>query len=190
MLTREDLYMRSDGAKIPRNIWNALVDAVFAGRLTSVVGGEISGGSGGGTTLHVRSGGGGGGVKTPFKLTGLIVEEAAYIRVRPGLVDNIVPTINGVSIAGFTGSPLAPPKLAVSGATGQVWIKNTLDAAGTITESIIESGADMPADTETLAYRILGSFTSDDGVFTSVTSLLTTNQSHKRCGGVSTWGSA
>lgn len=144
-----------------------------------------------GTTGKVRraSGGGGATIIPPFTPEDASEGETLKISFTPGLVDRFIPTIDGVSLASFTGAPPAPPKITVAGAEGQVWIKNTLDAAGTITESIIETGAALPADTETIAYRPLATFTTDEGAFTSLVGLLNTNQNHKRCGGVSTWGS-
>lgn len=123
----------------------------------------------------------------PFTLSGSIVSGAAYISCTPGLIDNIVPTMGGTSLAS-----VPAPKIAVAGADGQLWIKNTLDDTGSIIASIVEAGGAMPEDDEDgdFCYRLLGSFTSASGQFTSVWSALQTNQSHKRCGGVSIWGQA
>lgn len=121
----------------------------------------------------------------PFKLTGFIESGTAYIRVYPGLIDNIVPTIGGVSLV-----RIPAPSVAVSGAAGVLWVKCTLDATGGITNAIIETGSALPEDDENYAHRMLGSFTSASGQFTSIWSALNTNQSHKRCGGYSTWGAA
>jgi hypothetical protein len=110
--------------------------------------------------------------------------------VNLGLVDNIVPKIDGVFLSSRIGMPPAPPKIAVTGTSGQVWLECTLDAAGTITNVIVGTGATMLPDTTSIAYRLLGTFTSADGQFTSVLSALNTNQTHRRCAGTSTWGSA
>lgn len=132
----------------------------------------------------------GGGVGHPFKLTGITEPEHAYIRVSLGLVDNLIPKIDGVFLSFQIGTPPAPPKIEVHGPSGQVWLKCTLDAAGTITGVVVETGETMPADTMSTAYRLLGTFTGISGEFTSVLSVLRTNQSHRRCNGTSTWGSA
>jgi hypothetical protein len=124
---------------------------------------------------------------TPFTLSGLVEGTPGVLKitVSPGLVDNIVPTIDGEFLVS-----LPAPKLTLTGENGEIWLKNTLDARGVITESIVQSGDEMPEDDEDgdFAYRLVGTFTSTDGAFTSLVSLLTTNQNHRRCNGSSTWG--
>ena len=128
---------------------------------------------------------------TPFKLRGEIVAAvppspaAAFITVFPGLVNNIVPKIGSVSLV-----TVPAPKITVTGATGQVWLKCTLDANGEITEVIVDTGETMPDDSDEFAYRLLGSFTSASGQFTNIWSALQTNQAHGMCAGINRWARA
>jgi hypothetical protein len=172
-------------------IWlNALADEIERvekgrPRLNAGVNVLIDEGPEGFTITGTATGDGGSSPDLPFQLTGFIEADTAYISCTPGLIDDIVPTMGGISLLN-----LPAPKIAVTGASGVLWVKNTLDAAGVITASIIEAGSAMPANSSVLAYRMLGSFTSASGQFTSVVSLLHTNQAHRRCNGSSTWGSA
>lgn len=134
-------------------------------------------------------GGGRGGADlgpAPWRLTGAIegAPPAAKIRVAPGMVNNFVPTIEGVSIAA-----IPAPAFTVTGASGLIQIKATVDAAGAITALILESiaGPAVTPDSPTEKYKLVGAWTSADGAFTSVTSILNTNQTLYLCGGTAIW---
>jgi hypothetical protein len=140
----------------------------------------------GGARGYAQGAGRRGSTATPnFTLEDASADGVLKITVSPGLVDNIVPTIDSDFLVS-----LPAPKLTLTGENGEIWLKNTLDARGVITESIFQSGDEMPEDDEDgdFAYRLVGTFTSTDGAFTSLVSLLTTNQNHRRCNGSSTWG--
>lgn len=84
----------------------------------------------------------------PFQLSpvaGAAKVTAAYGTVT-GYGVNLVPTIGGVSIAA-----LPAPELTV--VTGTVYLKATVDAAGTPTALVIENAATTPTDTETEKHR-------------------------------------
>ncbi len=120
-----------------------------------------------------------------WKMSGLIVSGDARIYIRPGLVNSSIPTISGTSLAAVT-----QPFLVVTGSAGIVYLKLTHDSAGTITDLIVESAASVPADTTTgtlTKHRSLGPWTSSGGVFTSVVSLLNTNQTFRLCAGAAEW---
>jgi len=123
-------------------------------------------------------------VRAPWFLTGTIVSGDAKISVNPGLVNNFVPTIGGVSLAAFP-----RPTLTVTGSVGVIEIKATIDGAGTITAVIVQNVATATADTVTNKYKTIGNWTFASGAFTSVTSILNTNQSFYLCNGTAIWES-
>ena len=127
---------------------------------------------------------------SPFTPSGSIEGGAAYVSFSPGLINNAIPTIEGTHLNMLVGEPPAAPKIAVSGAAGQVWVRCELDGEGRITDCIVQTGATIPVDDDDYAYRLLCTFTSASGQFTSLWQAITHNQSHKRCGGESTWGIA
>lgn len=122
----------------------------------------------------------------PFRLVGFVdTGPTSKIIVRPGMVNNLVPTIGGTSIAA-----MPPPALTVSGSTGVVYLKATVDAAGTITALVIQNGTSVPADTTTAPiykYKLIGSWTASGGAFTSVMGILNTNQTFRLCNGAAEW---
>jgi len=124
----------------------------------------------------------GGGSRDPWTLTGFVDGGALKISVAPGLVNNFVPTIGGVSLVAFPA-----PALTVTGATGIVYLKATVDGAGSVVAVVIENAVSVPADTATDKHRVLGSWTASGGAFTSVNSILKLNQSLFVCGGVFSW---
>lgn len=118
----------------------------------------------------------------PWFLTGTIVSGDAKISVNPGLVNNFVPTIGGVSLAA-----VPAPTITVTGAVGVIQIKATIDGNGTITAVIVENVATATADTVTNKYKTIGGWTFASGAFTSVTSILNTNQTFYLCNGTPIW---
>ena len=118
----------------------------------------------------------------PWFLTGTIVSGNAKISVNPGLVNNFVPTIGGVSLGA-----VPAPTITVTGAVGVIQIKATIDGLGTITAVIVENVATATADTVTNKYKTIGGWTSASGAFTSVTSILNTNQTFYLCNGTPIW---
>lgn len=118
----------------------------------------------------------------PWFLTGTIVSGDAKISVNPGLVNNFVPTIGGVLLAA-----VPAPTITVTGAVGVIQIKATIDGNGTITAVIVENVATATADTVTNKYKTIGGWTFASGAFTSVTSILNTNQTFYLCNGTPIW---
>jgi hypothetical protein len=100
------------------------------------------------------------------------------------MVNNFVPTIGGTSIAA-----VPAPGMTVTGASGIIQLKATVDAAGAITALIAEgvAGPAVTADTSTNKYKLVGTWTASGGAFTSVTSILNTNQTFRVCAGVAEW---
>lgn len=140
-------------------------------------------GGGGATLLPIASGG----MKPraprqPWTLAGFIEGGSAKIRVAPGMVNNFVPIIGGTSIAAAT-----PPALTVTGSSGIIYLKATVDAAGAITALVIQNAGSVPADTATEKHKLIGTWTSSGGVFTSVTSILNANQTLYLCNGTAIW---
>lgn len=120
----------------------------------------------------------------PFKLSGLIESGDAKIKVAPGMVNNFVPTIDGTSIVA-----VPAPTFTVTGASGIIQLKATVDGAGAVTALILESiaGPSVTADTSTAKYKLVGSWTASGGVFTSVSSILNTNLTLYLCNGTAIW---
>jgi hypothetical protein len=118
----------------------------------------------------------------PWFLTGTIESGTAKISINPGLVNNFVPTIGGVSLGAFP-----RPTLTVTGSVGVIEIKATIDGAGIITAVIVQNVATATADTVTNKYKTIGGWTSASGAFTSVTSILNTNQTFYLCNGTAIW---
>jgi hypothetical protein len=125
----------------------------------------------------------------PFKLSGLIdTNNVAKIFVKPGMVNNFIPTIK---VSGIQVSLVAPsvPALVVTESNGVVYIKATVDSAGTITAIEILNALTLPPDTLNAKYRRIGSWTSSSGQFTSILSMLNTNQTLYLCNGSAIWES-
>ena len=120
---------------------------------------------------------------TPFFLEGFIESGDAKIYVRPGMINNIIPTISTYSIA----LP-DPPSITLTGTVGQIWAQATL-AAGVVSSVTIANTTSAPTDDATHKHRMIGTWTSLDGVFTSVTSVLNTNQTLYLCVGTAIWES-
>jgi hypothetical protein len=124
---------------------------------------------------------------SPWSLTGFVESGPVYkLLVAPGIVNNALPTI---SVSGTPTSIAAnpPPSLVVTGSSGVVHLKATHDVAGTITALVIESASSLPADTSTIKYKIIGTWTASGGEFTSVVSILNTNQTFRLCNGTAEW---
>jgi len=119
---------------------------------------------------------------SPWYLSGFIDSGTAKITVAPGMVNNFVPTIGGVSLAAVT-----PPALTVTGASGVVYLDATVDGAGAITALIIASASSIPAETSTQKRKLVGAWTASGGEFTSVTSILNANQTFRMCAGNAEW---
>jgi len=120
----------------------------------------------------------------PWFLTGTVESGTAKISINPGLVNNFVPTIGGVSLGTFP-----RPTLTVTGSVGVIEIKATIDGAGIITAVIVQNVATATADTVTNKYKTIGGWTFASGAFTSVTSILNTNQTLYLCNGTAIWES-
>jgi hypothetical protein len=123
----------------------------------------------------------------PWALAGFIDPSGptAKIRVAAGLVNNFVPTIGGTSLAA-----VPAPTITVTGASGVIYMRATVDGAGAITELIIANAVSIPADTSTAPiykHKLIGTWTASGGVFTSVTSILNTNQTFRMCGTNAEW---
>jgi hypothetical protein len=124
----------------------------------------------------------------PFTLTGIIETEpaAAKIRIHPGLVNNSIPKIVSVSLVA-----VPAPTITVTGSSGIIYLKATVDDAGVITDLIAANVAgdeeDLPEDTATDKHRLVGTWTAASGAFTSVVSLLDRNQNLYLCGGTAIW---
>jgi hypothetical protein len=79
------------------------------------------------------------------------------------------------------------PSITVTGTTGIIELKATIDGAGTITALIAQNVTTASTDTSTNKYKTLGTWTSASGAFTSVTSILNTNQTFRLCNGTAEW---
>ena len=172
------------GAKPRGDDFNRLRAQLESQRLTGASGLLASGFSGGSTLAALglppvirRTS-----VRPPWFLTGTIVSGDAKISVNPGLVNNFVPTIGGVSLGA-----VPAPTITVTGAVGVIQIKATIDAAGTITAVIVENVATATPDTSTNKYRTIGAWSSASGAFTAVTSILNANQTLYLCNGTAIW---
>lgn len=118
----------------------------------------------------------------PWQLEGFVDSGATKIRIVPGMVNNFVPTIGGTSLVAYPA-----PALTVTGSSGLVYLKATVDAAGAITALEIASASSVPADTSTLKHKLVGGWTASGGAFTSVSSVLNTNQTFRICNGAAEW---
>ncbi len=122
------------------------------------------------------------GLSHPWKMTGVVEGGVAKIYFRPGMVSNFIPTIGGVSLVAVT-----PPTLTVTGTSGIVYLDATVDFTGAITALIIANASSIPADTSTQKRKLIGTWTSSGGAFTSVNTVLNTNQTFYLCGGTPIW---
>jgi hypothetical protein len=163
-------------------------EAHNADRINSVTGASIYGGRNGVTIALPRA------LKPrnivirhPWFLTGTIeAGPVAKIYIKPGMVNNFVPTIDmsgtPTSLAAFPA-----PSITVTGTTGIIELKATIDGAGTITALIAQNVTTASTDTSTNKYKTVGTWTSASGAFTSVTSILNTNQTFRVCNGTAEW---
>jgi len=125
----------------------------------------------------------------PFKLSGLIdTNRVAKIFVKPGMVNKFIPTIK-VSGTELSLAAFPAPALVVTGATGIVYLKASVDGAGSITELQVFNAATIPPDTLNAKYRPIGSWTISNGEFTSISSILNTNQTLFICNEMPIWTS-
>lgn len=125
----------------------------------------------------------------PWKLFGFIdTGPVAKIIVRPGLVNNFIPTIN-VSGTPVSLDTVPSPALVVTGTSGTVYLKAAVDAAGTITAVEVLNASTLPNDTFTAKHKRVGTWVVSGGVFTAVTSILNTNQTLYICNGTAIWES-
>ena len=126
-------------------------------------------------------------IRHPWFLTGTIeAGPVAKIYIKPGMVNNFVPTID------MSGTPKSlaafpAPSITVTGATGIIELKATIDGAGTITALIAQNVTTASTDTSTNKYKTIGGWTFASGAFTSVTSILNTNQTFYLCNGTAIW---
>lgn len=124
----------------------------------------------------------GAGALAPWTMTGAIAGEEARIYFQPAMVNNTVPKIGAEFL-----DALVPPYLVVTGAAGVTYARATVDGAGTMTDLEILNAAALPADTSVYKHRRIGSWTSGGGVFTSVVTILNTNQLFRLCDGAAEW---
>jgi hypothetical protein len=174
-----------DGVKLRGRDFTKITQAHNTDRIISVQGGAVFPGSNGASlviprqknTRVIR-------VNSPWFLTGQIESGVAKIGIKPGMVNNLVPTIGGTSLVA-----VPPPTITVTGASGIIQLKATVDGVGAITALIAENvaGPTVTADTTTLKYKLIGTWTSDAGQFTSVNSILNTNQTLYLCNGTAIW---
>jgi hypothetical protein len=179
------------GAKPRGDDFNKLRAQLESQRITGVAG-LVGGGFSGGSTLAalglppiVRRPNPS--ASAPWFLTGAIeAGPVAKIYIKPGMVNNFVPTIDmsgtPTSLAAFPA-----PSITVTGTTGIIELKATIDGAGTITALIAQNVTTASTDTSTNKYKTLGTWTSASGAFTSVTSILNTNQTFRVCNGTAEW---
>ena len=144
--------------------------------LDSSIYGEVSGGINGNRGRLSRP---------PWFLTGQIeAGPTAKIYIQPGMVNNFVPTIGGTSMAAYP-----RPSITVTGTTGIIQLKATVSSSGIITALIVQNVTTLSTDTATEKYKLVGTWTASGGIFTSVTSILNTNQTLYLCVGTAIWES-
>jgi hypothetical protein len=119
-------------------------------------------------------------------LSGYVESGSTKIRIRPGMVNNFIPTID-VSGTQVSIATVPAPGLVVTGTSGSVYLKSTVDTAGSITALVIESASSVPVDTSTEKHKLLGTWTASGGAFTSVVSILNANQTLYICNGTAIW---
>ena len=123
----------------------------------------------------------------PWKISTFVDTGPVYkIFVRVGLVNNFIPTIN-VSGTQVSLDTVPAPALVVTGTRGIVYIKASVDAAGTITAIEVLNASTLPTDTNIAKYKIIGTWTASGGAFTTVMSILNTNQTLYLCNGLAIW---
>jgi hypothetical protein len=118
----------------------------------------------------------------PFTLYDASSGGTLKVGIRPGMVNNFVPTIGGTSLVA-----VPTPSLTVTGSTGIIYLDATVDAAGAITALIIANATSIPADTATQKRKLIGTWTASGGAFTSVVSILDANQTLYLCNGTAIW---
>ncbi len=151
---------------IPVRYWNDLIDAVKSALITSFVGGAYAR-TGVGTALWAR---GGGEVEAAIKplqiiITSETVEEstATALSIYPGTVGGIYPKLNN-SFIWTEPAPKLSISLPGSGGVLGVWLKCTVEV-GLVTEAIVETGAELPDNTDTTAYVALGGVNSEGMIY-------------------------
>lgn len=126
----------------------------------------------------------------PWKLSTFVDDGPVFkVFVRQGMVNNLIPTID-VSGTQVSLSTIPAPALVVTGALGVVYIKATVDGAGSTTALEVLNGTAIPTDTISLKYRRIGSWAITNNVFTSNFNNLTANQSLYICNRTAIWGVA
>jgi hypothetical protein len=118
---------------------------------------------------------------TPFFLEGFIESGDAKIYVRPGLVNNLIPTIGGVDI-----DAIDVPSITVSGTTGQIWAQAIL-VSDVVISVALANLTSPPTDDATHKHRLIGTWDSADSKFTEVTSIINTNQTLYICRTSAIW---
>lgn len=118
----------------------------------------------------------------PWRLTGYIEGGQARIQITPGTVNSFIPTIGIDSLVN-----VPAPYLVVSGTSGQVYLDAEVDGVGAIIDLDAAEAATVPADTATDKRKLVGTWTASAGVFTSMNSILNTNQTFRVCNGVAEW---
>ena len=181
------------GAKPRGDDFNKLRAQLESQRITGVAG-LVGGGFSGGSTLAalglppvVRRPNPS--ASAPWFLTGTIeAGPVAKIYIKPGMVNNFVPTID------MSGTPTSlatfpAPSITVTGTDGIIQLKATVSSSGIITALIAQNVTTLSTDTATEKYKLVGTWTASGGVFTSVTSILNTNQTLYLCVGTAIWES-
>lgn len=146
------------GEDVTAELYNQLVDAVvqrtpLAGlniRAKQMTGGVlISGAPSGGAAPATAA------APHPFHLEDASnPADGLRLRVYHGTVNNTSPT--GMVPGSEMNPGDAPPFYISVSATGYVWLKVTTDTVGVMTECTIETGAAVPANTNTLFHLALG----------------------------------
>lgn len=120
----------------------------------------------------------------PFQLSGVVEGAEARISIRPGSVNNAVPKIGSTSLVA-----VPAPYLVVTGSSGTIYLHAAVDSNGVITNLVaLNTSGNVPSDTSGDKYKLVGTWTSGGGQFTSVSSILNDNQSLFVCNGTAIWG--
>lgn len=118
-----------------------------------------------------------------------------YIKVLPGAVDNIIPTLDGGDTIDTVPPPLAePPAAPYGGSPKYIYRKDTVDA-GTyrVTASNIEFRSTHPTESATTGWVLIASYytytdTGVDHIDVPRPQYLLNNQSHVLCGETHLYG--
>lgn len=115
----------------------------------------------------------------PFTIFDASDEAGAKISIVLGLVNNLIPTLNGTAL---TADP-RPTSLVLGNGTWSITVRVTTDSGGIgISAAIIGSSTGTPEDTNTQGHLLLGEVVVADGEITELRQFRTGNHFHARCG--------